>query len=157
MLSQLTKLHDDNTKDVSVTINTHSPEIFLSDDTIVNTQESEIMDIDGGTQRGEVLLQSDYAVHSEEANPVQERRSERLKKITPLTNLEEMERNVQEANLEGIYSNYNSFSVLLDDDISHITSCMGIVVEDNNFDTFNLIRDLEKARDDLYQKQILKK
>ena len=33
---------------------------------------------------------------------------------------------------------------------------MGFVVEDNNFDTFNLVRDLEKTRDDLYQKQMLK-
>ena len=37
------KLKDDDTKDVNVTVNTQSPEIFLSDDTIVNTQESEIM------------------------------------------------------------------------------------------------------------------
>jgi hypothetical protein len=151
------KLKDDDIKNVNVTINTLSPEIFLSDDTIVNTQESEIMDIDGGTLKGEVLLLPDYDVQSEKAIPVQERRrSERLKKITPLTNLEEMERNVQDASLEGIYSNHNSFSILLDDDISHITSCMGIVVEENNFDTYNLIRDLEKARDDLYQKQIVK-
>jgi hypothetical protein len=33
---------------------------------------------------------------------------------------------------------------------------MGIVVEESSFDTFNLIRDLEKARDDLYQKQTVK-
>jgi len=67
-----------------------------------------------------------------------------------------MERNTQGASFKGIYSNHNSFSVLLDDDISHITSCMGIVVEENSIDTFNLIRDLEKTRDDLYQKQIVK-
>jgi hypothetical protein len=115
------------------------------------------MDVDGGTQKGVVLLPSDDVVHSEELLPVQERRrSERLKKITPLTNLEELEENVQETSLEGIYSNHNSFSVLLDDDITHITSCMGIVVDDNNFDTYNLIRDIEKARDDLYQKQNVK-
>jgi len=29
---------------------------------------------------------------------------------------------------------------------------MGVVVEDNNFETFDLIRNLEKARDDLYHK-----
>jgi hypothetical protein len=31
---------------------------------------------------------------------------------------------------------------------------MGIVVEEDDFDTFNLIKDLEKVRDDLYHKQI---
>ena len=151
------KLKEDDTKGVSVTVNTQSPEIFLSDDTIVNTQESEIMDIDGGTIKGGALPLSDYEVQIEKTVPEQERRrSERLKKITPLTNLEELERNTEDTSFEGIYSNHNSFSVLLDDDISHITSCMGIVVDESSFDTFNLIRDLEKARDDLYQKQIVK-
>ena len=89
-------------------------------------------------------------------NQIQERRSERLKKDATLTNVEEVERNAHKTNLEGNSYNYNSFSALLNDDIAHVTFCMGIVVEDNSFDTFNLVRDLEKARDDLYQKQMLK-
>jgi hypothetical protein len=52
-------------------------------------------------------------------------------------------------------SNCNSFSVLPVEEIAHVTSCMGIIVEDDNFATFNLIKDLEKARDDLYQKQVV--
>jgi hypothetical protein len=42
-------------------------------------------------------------------------------------------------NLEGNPSNCNSFSVLPVEEIAHVTSCMGIIVEDDNFATFNLM------------------
>jgi hypothetical protein len=53
------KIYNGNRKGVSITINTHSPKIFLSDDNIINTQDSENMDIDGTTQRDEAPPQSD--------------------------------------------------------------------------------------------------
>ena len=96
------KIYDDNTKEgVSATVSTHSPKIFLSDDNIINTQDSENMDVDGSTQRDKDPPQSNSVLHSEETNQVQERRrSDRLKKDTPLTNVDEVERNAQKTNLE---------------------------------------------------------
>ena len=34
----------------------------------------------------------------------------------------------------------------------NVTSNMGVDLNENDFDTFNLLKDLEKARDDLYHK-----
>lgn len=38
-------------------------------------------------------------------------------------------------------------------DIVHISANMGVNINHDDFETFELIRDLEKARDDLYMKQ----
>lgn len=86
---------------------------------------------------------------------IQERtRSERLKKDANLTTMEKVEREAQKKNLEGNPSMSNSFSVLSVDDIVHISSEIGIVIENDNFDTCNLLNDLETTRNDLYLKQL---
>jgi hypothetical protein len=78
----------------------------------------------------------------------------RLKKDANLTTLEKTERAAQKKNLEGNPKPSNSFAVLSIDDISHISSEMGVVMDSDAFDTCNLLNDLEKARNDLYLKQL---
>jgi len=85
---------------------------------------------------------------------VPERRSERLKKDANLTTLEKTERAAQRKNLEGSPKISNSFVVSSVDDISHISSDMGVVIDSDVFYTCNLLNDLEKARSDLYLKQL---
>lgn len=82
------------------------------------------------------------------------RRSERLKKDTNLTTMEKTMKIVQEKNLEGNPKTSNSFAALSVDDISRISSKMGIAIDSNFFDTCNLLTDLEKARNDLYLKHL---
>ena len=133
-----------------------SPEVFIPDDNIITTQESVGMEVDMESPAGDVRVQLKHMMEIDIAtNQVQERRrSERLKKDTTLNIMEKVEKRAQKANLEGNSSNNNSFSVLPNEVIGAITSCMGIVVEEDDFDTFNLSKDLEKTRDDLYHKQI---
>jgi hypothetical protein len=41
------------------------------------------------------------------------------------------------------------------DEIIHTTADMGVVLDNDDFDTFSFLNDLENARHDLYQKQIV--
>lgn len=148
--------------EASVTQN-ESPELFISDDNIIHTQESVDMEVD--------KIVNDYVQVLSEAQVIPEvinmkvdaqqgqgrRRSERLKKDSNSTTMEKVEKVAQKKNLEGNPSNSNSFSVLSVDEVVHITSEMGIVIEDDDFDTCNLLKDLEIARNDLYEKQIEQK
>jgi hypothetical protein len=142
---------------------TLSPEIFISDDNIINTQDSVEIEMD---QQEKVPLSSEAARTNENTNvnevekvtqQVPERRSERLKKDANLTTLEKTERAPQRKNLEGSPKIFNSVVVSSVDDISHISSDMGVVIDSDVFDTCNLLNDLEKARSDLYLKQLEKK
>jgi tetraacyldisaccharide-1-P 4'-kinase len=67
--------------------------------------------------------------------------------------MEKVGKVAQKKNLEGNSQNPNSFSVLSVDEVIHISSEMGVVIEDDDFATYNLLKDLEIARNDLYQKQ----
>lgn len=84
------------------------------------------------------------------------RRSDRLKKTATLTTMEKTGVMAQKKNLEGNPQNSNSFAALTDNDIIHITSEMSIVVENDSFETCNLLNALEIARNDLYMKQLEK-
>ncbi|XP_066354675.1 uncharacterized protein [Miscanthus floridulus] len=140
--------------------NEQSLEVFILEDNIVNMQES--MEVDDDTQlNNDTVLDkkgtntSDpMVVPGKEAHQIQERiKSERLKKDTCLSTME-VERARIKKNLEGNSSTTNLFSVLSIDEIIHTTSEMGVVLDNNDFDTFNLLNDLENARNDLYQKQL---
>jgi hypothetical protein len=85
---------------------------------------------------------------------VQERRrSEILKKDTSLTTMEKTEIAGAKKNLEGNSLKSNSFAVLSIEEIIHTTSEMGVMLDVNDLATFDLLDDLETARNDLYQKQ----
>jgi hypothetical protein len=81
------------------------------------------------------------------------RRSERLKKDSNLTTKEKIEKAAQINNLEGNSTRANSFSVLSVEDIINVSSDMGIVLDDKDFDTFDLLKQLECARNELFLKQ----
>jgi hypothetical protein len=49
--------------------------------------------------------------------------------------------------------NKNSFSLLPIEEIVTISADMGVIINHDDFDTFNLLKDLEQARDNLYSKQ----
>lgn len=101
------------------------------------------------------VSQEGKMIHKEnDAQLVKERRrrSERLKD-TNLTTMEKNDRMAQKRNLEGNSKNPKPISVLPIDEIIHITANMGVAINSEDFETFDLIRDLEKARDDLYLKQ----
>lgn len=70
-----------------------------------------------------------------------------------MTTMEKNQKMARKRNLEGNPPNSNSFSVLSIEEFVLITTDMGVAVDENDFDTFNLLKDLEKARNDLYQKQ----
>lgn len=136
-----------------------SPEIFIPDDTIINTQESmgadlvidnnvpENMMVDGDKD-GAPGIQNAGVFHPEER-----RRSERLKKDTNLHCMDKAEKVAKKINLEGNSSNTNSFSVLPVEEIVDISANMGIAIRDDDFTTFDLLKTLESARNDLYFKE----
>lgn len=83
------------------------------------------------------------------------RMSDWLKKDTSLSTMEKNVRMAPKRNLEGNSTNANTFSVLTTEEIIHITTDMGIIYKDD-FVTYDLLKDIEKARDDLCHKQIAK-
>jgi hypothetical protein len=56
-------------------------------------------------------------------------------------------------NLEGNYSSQNMFSTLPIDDIIELTSGMGVEIDASDFGIFDMLKDLECARHDLFVKQ----
>ena len=138
-----------------------SPEVFIPDDSIINTQERMEMDnnqqakIDELNAVDEVkLLDGDSNDTKMEDQVIVKRRSERLKKDAHLTTMEKCEKEALKRNLEGNTHKNNSFAVLSNNDISHVAAEMGIVLENDVFATCNLLNDLEIARNDLYLKQL---
>lgn len=67
--------------------------------------------------------------------------------------MEKGEKLAKKWNLEGNSSSSNSFSILPIEEIVHTGSDMGIAVKHDNFATFDLLKTLEMATDDLYVKQ----
>ncbi|XP_066331812.1 uncharacterized protein [Miscanthus floridulus] len=94
----------------STTVNTLSPEIFISDDNIVNTQDSVEMGMDQQLNDAVMIEAAKQDVLAsvndvdKEAQHIQERRrSERLKKDANLTTMEKIRRVAQKKNLEGLF------------------------------------------------------
>jgi len=138
-----------------------SPEVFITEDNIINTQGSTEMDIDEPVKVADHSIIDPNNTASElgreklEIPPEHERRrSDRLKKTATMSTMEKNQKMAQKRNLEGNPSTkYNSFSVLPIEELVHVTADMGVALDENDFDMFNLLKDLEKARSDLYQKQ----
>jgi hypothetical protein len=140
-----------------------SPEIFMSDDNIINPQESSknVADMKG---HQDVVMEGDAIVEAMGEGLNQEmvktvviedrRRSERLKKDAGLTIQEKIEKAGAAKNLEGTIKNSNLFAILEIVELNDIASKMGVCIDSEDFDTFNLITNLENARNDLYLKQI---
>ena len=141
-----------------------SPEVFITKDNIINTQDSVDLDIEKMISKDNVMEEAAQGTSVQVAKAGMEanhypkrRRSERLKKDICLTTMEKLERAGTKRNLEGNSSKSNSFAVLSMDEMILVTSGMGVIMENDDFDTFNLLNDLEHARNDLFQKQFEQK
>lgn len=138
-----------------------SPEVFIPDDNIIHTQGS--IDLEGDEKHTDKEIPDGQVIPEvkKKKKVIQQgqerRRSERLMKDSSLTTMEKVGMVAKKRNLEGNQTNSNSFSVLSIDEVVHISSEMGIVIDDSAFDTCNLLKDLETARNDLYQKQFEQK
>lgn len=80
----------------------------------------------------------------------QERRSERLKKDTNLHTMDKVTKMAQKRNLEDYSTHTNSFSVLPVEEIISISADMGVTINQDDYDTFDLLNDLEQARGVIY-------
>jgi hypothetical protein len=67
--------------------------------------------------------------------------------------MENVEAAIMKKNLEGNLASYNTFSTLPIEEIVHNASEMGISIKHDDFDTFDLLKTLELARNDMYLKQ----
>jgi hypothetical protein len=131
-----------------------SPEVFITDDNIVNTQESQ-PEVEAAIVNPDNPM-GDAPVKNKVKNNVQPqvtRKSERLKKNITLTTTEKNELMAKKRNLEGNSSNQNMFSALSLSNIAELSEDMGVSVDKNDFHTFNILTELECARNDLYKKQ----
>ena len=81
------------------------------------------------------------------------RRSERLKESTNIHTMEKVSKLAKKHNLEGNSKNQNVFSLLPIEEIVTISADMGVAINHEDFETFDLLKDLEQARGDLYNKQ----
>lgn len=136
-----------------------SPEIFLTDDLIIHSQESLAGEATKPAMESDdkVLTVAGEEISKADAEPMcklnVQRRSERLKKETTLTTKEKTEKITRKRNLEGNTSSCNSFSALPVEDVVSVSADMGVVLDKNDFATFDLLKDLETARHNLYEKQ----
>ena len=129
-------------------------EVEISEDAIVNTQESVISGKDTVEQDGQL---KNLSQNEDDAKPKMKmqgeiRRSERLKNDIEVTTKEKNERMAKKRNLEGNPLATNMFSDLPVESIKCLSADMGIAVDNINFGTFNMLKDLEIARHNLHIK-----
>lgn len=87
-------------------------------------------------------------------NP-ERRRSERQKKDTTMTTSEINERMAKKRNLEGNNTSTNSFAGLSIEEVNCLANKMGVIFELGNFNYFDMLKDLEIARNNLYFKKTI--
>lgn len=87
------------------------------------------------------------------AAQVERRRSERNKKDIMLSTQEKNEAMTKKRSLEGNYTSQKKFSDMSIPVMHDTAKKMGVVIANNKFDTFNVIKDLEIARKNLSVKQ----
>jgi hypothetical protein len=109
--------------------------------------------IGDGKDKFQLAEPAEVAKRKEVQDQGMRRRGERLKKDSNITTKEKIEKAAQIKNLEGNSTRANSFSILSVEDIINVSSDMGIVLDDKDFDTFDLLKQLECARNELFLKQ----
>lgn len=133
-----------------------SPEVFIPDDNIVQTQES-LMAEEGEEIPGQEMLKQDdkakeVEVEIEEKIP-EKRRSDRLRKELTKTTQERFEAMAKKRNLEGNSPPRNMFSDLSHTSLYDMSKKMGIIVDDNSFKSFDVLKEIESTRLNLFNKQ----
>jgi len=137
----------------------------VTNEILINSQESVITD-DGQlkdliTDEGQLkdLMATKEANKTEKINddsqskdaPPERRRSERLKEIL-LTTLEKNEMMAKQRSLEGNDKKSYSISDISNDVLGNLAKDMGVLVQNNDFATFDMLKDLENTRNCLYAK-----
>jgi cyclophilin family peptidyl-prolyl cis-trans isomerase len=87
------------------------------------------------------------------ADQPERRRSERLKKEVHVTTNEKNEAMAKKRNLEGNSKAYCNLSDIDNLTLNDLAKNMGVIVQKEIFVTFDMIKDLEAARNCLYSKQ----
>lgn len=123
---------------------------------LIKSQESVITDDDCEHSKKHSLspdqIQEDQDTINTGAIP-QIRKSERLKKDIAISTKEKNEMMARKRNLEGTSSSFNTFSKLNIETVKSLSSNMGIAADNINFDTFDMLKDLENARNKLHNKK----
>jgi len=83
----------------------------------------------------------------------QERRSDRLKKDITMTTQEKNEFIAKKRNLEGTSISTSMFSDLSHSSMHNLSKQMGVVIEDDNGNSFDLLKEIETVRFNLFNKQ----
>ena len=130
------------------------------DNVVVNTQESTITNVETSqdddlkkkleSQKCKMIADGKNLLAKEEQ---QGRRSDRLKKDILLSTQEKNEIMAKKRCMEGNISNITTLSTFQNSEICSLAKNMGIVIEEEDFDTFDTLKDLEMARANLYHKQ----
>lgn len=125
-------------------------------DNALNSQES-VITYDGGEKNMVMVdkLLVDKVCPVEEMgkeNQPERRRSERLKKEMLLTTMEKNEAMAKKRNLEGNPRMPRNLSDVDNSVLNKLAKEMGVVTRNNSFATFDVLKDLESARNCLYSK-----
>lgn len=124
-----------------------------SQELIINSQESVVTVVNVGdkVQLGSMDIPLDDPGMAKDSQP--ERRSERLKKDVHVTTKQKNEAYAKKRSLEGNTRTSCSFSSLENVHLNDLAKNMGVMIPDNNFATFDIIKDLENARNCLNKHQ----
>lgn len=145
----------DNTKHTEECNN--PTEVDMSEEAIVNTQESIVSEDGKLEQEGQLKIQESVLIE-EQASLITKKqpeikRSDRLKNDIAITTKEKNERIARKRNLEGTTSNSVMFSDLPVETIKNLSIDMGIAVDQISFGTLDMLKDLEIARNNLHARQ----
>jgi hypothetical protein len=153
-VKQHTPVHDSCKGTCGESVGQRSAVKLVVKETGGTSKRCEILDVLGLLKGKDEAAAISTGKDEAKANLIQERRrSERLKKDTAISTMEKANMMAKKRNLEGNNVNTNSFSVLPVDDLLHSAADMGVVANSDNLETFDLLKTLEFARNDVYQKQ----
>jgi len=129
-------------------------------DVVINTQESSITMVNADEQgdappaENEIATVAATEVKKQKIVQVEKRRSERLKREIHVTTQEKMEAMAKKRCLEGNSEKPTAIAAVNNDQLKCLAKDMSVMVHDDNFATFNLIKEIEAARQCLYDKQV---
>jgi hypothetical protein len=107
--------------------------------------------VENGMDNDKMLIDNQVEKPQEER-----RRSDHLKEVIHLTTMERNEAMAKKRNLEGIIKRPGTIAEI-DNQVLHVLAKdMGVLVKDSNFDSFDMLKELENARNCLHMKNLKK-
>lgn len=126
------------------------------EDAIPNSQDSVVTMCDSQDKEELVIVETVEKEKKTYSNLIlqqpETRKSERLMKTIGISTQEKNEKMAKKRNLEGNTNTTSMFSELHDDTLKQLSSDMGILVDKVNFATFDMLKELEIARNNLHSK-----